>query len=103
MHHKKIKTVRHLLCVALLMTCTWASAQNGPATIPKSDDPRVDRLIQKANERVAAGESTAVVERWLGDAVDRLGIEKSPQAWDVYGRQHWKDREHPAAEQLATP
>lgn len=53
------------------------------------DDPRVEQLIHQANQRVARGESPDVVERWLGSSVEGLGVDKSPQAWDVYGRQRW--------------
>lgn len=91
MRCKKRKTITALLFIALLVvtTFTWAD-QNTDAAQPP-DDPRVDQLIHQANQRVTEGESSKVVERWLTDAVNRLGVEKTPEAWDVYGRHRWKD------------
>ncbi|WP_281850371.1 hypothetical protein [Dyella sp. GSA-30] len=64
------------------------------AALPRSDeqnnDPRVTALINKANQRVAQGESPDVVERWLTGAVETLGIEKTPPSWDVFGQARWK-------------
>lgn len=58
-------------------------------------DPRIEQLIHTANQRVAQGESPNVVERWLSSAVEHLGIDKSPQAWDVYGRHRWAAEGNP--------
>lgn len=66
-----------------------ANAAQADETTGKLDDPRIEQLIHKANLRVSQGESPDVVERWLGSAVERLGVDKSPQAWDVYGRRRW--------------
>lgn len=89
MRKQHTRNVIPLLFAASVMTSGLARATQADEEATKLDDPRVEQLIHKANQRVAQGESPDVVERWLGSAVDHLGVEKSPQAWDVYGRRRW--------------
>jgi hypothetical protein len=83
-HTRKVVT---LLFTA--MAFGVADAARSDETASKLDDPRIEQLIHKANQRVAQGESPDIVERWLSSAVERLGVDKSPQVWDVYGRRRW--------------
>ncbi|HEX7814784.1 hypothetical protein [Dyella sp.] len=83
------------LCVALMacmsLSNTHASEDISAANPSQQrDDPRITALIEKANRRVAQGESPGVVERWLTSAVEGLGVEKTPEPWDVYGQARWK-------------
>lgn len=84
---------QHTRNVVTLLFATMAfgvtEAVQADEAVNRLDDPRIEQLIDKANQRVAQGESPDVVERWLGSAVERLGVNKSPEAWDVYGRRRW--------------
>jgi hypothetical protein len=80
------------LLAASAMASALAHATQTAEKASKLDDPRVEQLIHKANQRVAQGESPAVVERWLTSAVEQLGVDKSPESWDVYGRNRWSGK-----------
>jgi hypothetical protein len=87
MRKQHTRNVVTLLFVAMALGAIAAAQADEMAS--KLDDPRIEQLIHKANQRVALGESPDVVERWLGSAVESLGVDKSPQSWDVYGRHRW--------------
>ena len=87
MRKQHTRNVVTLLVAAMAFGATAAAQANEAGS--KLDDPRIEQLIHQANQRVALGESPDVVERWLGSAVENLGVDKSPQAWDVYGRHRW--------------
>jgi hypothetical protein len=93
MRKQHTRNVVTLLFASMALSVTYAAQAEEAAS--KLDDPRIEQLIHKANQRVAQGESPAVVERWLGSAVEHLGIDKSPQAWDVYGRHRWTAQGNP--------
>jgi hypothetical protein len=89
MRKQHTRNVVTLLFAVPVMAFGLTPAAQADEDANKLDDPRVEQLIHKANRRVAQGESPEVVERWLGSAVERLGVDKSPQSWDVYGRHRW--------------
>lgn len=104
MRKQHTRNVVTLLFAVTAMAPGLTHAVQADAEVSKLDDPRVVQLIQQANKRVAKGESPAIVERWLTSAVDNLGVEKSPQSWDVYGRNRWgQEDDKSSSASMATP
>ena len=88
--------IRFIVFACLLGASGQASAQDVPANV-------MEQVLRDANARAAAGQSPAVVERFIADRLEQAGmsLRVEPSAWDVYGRAEWRAEER--SRLLVTP
>jgi hypothetical protein len=84
----------------VVIALAWTSAI---AALPADADQAVAKVLARANDRVAAGESPDEVEAWLGTQLKPFKATPRPPDWDVYGAARWRSLEGNPGPVLGTP